>query len=660
MLKGSAIESLNGVFYYTGSHEPLMFRRRTWGGVADEEERFKYEHSEEAVKAIAKRGITWIRWHFFKGFGLKHEAEEIEMTKKFTKLCHEHDIRVQLYTQWGTLQYETFLDEEPDVEKWVQVDFMGQHPSVNYGPQMFRWLPCATRDGYWEYLKKVVEVGIKEVHGDGFGFDNVGLAGEPASCHCPDCRAGFVKFLKEKYRVDTEAGRALAKERFGFSLLDHIQPPVYTKWVQPIGCYNIQNPVMQEWTEFRCETVRMRLEQMQKHIRLLSKDVVIEYNVYPAYGFNAAFWGGVDMVRVMPYLDAFFNEQDRLAEYTDDGRLINRTRSYKLARASGKKVFIVHGHGRSPEQRLLSGAESMVFNSGLIGGVEYLTSKGAKGCPEMDDLFRFRRDCPELFGGKPDGEVAFFESARSLSYSSIEVHYSNVLAYQGLTAGHIPFEIVSDEKLSGVDNFKVLVLPNVECITDEMRDRIVSYVKSGGGFVMTDHSGMYDKWRRRLPQNALAVLFSEELKGDVVRAEAGRGRVVYIPKLQEVRPYSYRPEDWYIDPRHWHRPKNWKELVSSVIWAAGGKFDFSVKAPEWIVTDPQSPATGGKAIHILNYKAGRTPKGVTLTLKWNGKTPSATLYQSACEPKAVKTRAGKAVTTITLPAFGYYGVVLVK
>jgi beta-galactosidase len=259
-----------------GKHEPLSFRRRTGNCRTNEIEIWQREHSEEVVEKLAARGINWVRTHFYKGNGLKAEASEMELTRQFVQLCHQHGLKVQLYTQFGTLQYETLLAEHPDMESWACVNEHSEFVRIRYGHQGFRYKPCFVREGYWKFYKTVLRKGIQDIQGDGFGFDNVEGPSEPDSCHCPECRAAFVTFLKQRYPTPQAA-----EERFGFPVLDHITPPVFNHLNPPITCRIVKDPVMQEWMEFRCENMRRRFEEIWNFAKKLKPDMMLEYNVYP-------------------------------------------------------------------------------------------------------------------------------------------------------------------------------------------------------------------------------------------------------------------------------------------------------------------------------------------------------------------------------------------
>ncbi len=74
--KGRTLDALAAApLVMVGHHEPLIFRRRTGYAAADEEAKYQQEHSQATAEQIARRGVTWVRAHFFKGFGLRAEAQ---------------------------------------------------------------------------------------------------------------------------------------------------------------------------------------------------------------------------------------------------------------------------------------------------------------------------------------------------------------------------------------------------------------------------------------------------------------------------------------------------------------------------------------------------------------------------------------------------------
>ncbi len=614
-----------------GNHEPLIFRRRTGNAAAWEAERFAYEHSEDLVKKLAARGTTWVRTHFFKGYGLEAEREEIEMTRAFTELCHAHGIKVELYTQWGTLQYETFLTEAPEMLDWCAVNEDGRHTSITYGHQDFRYKPCVTREGYWSYLKKVLEVGIKHVKADAFGFDNVGHPSEPESCHCDECRRAFREYLKAKYRVDTPAGRARATERFGFAALDHVEPPRFNRW-NPMVIYRVlKNPVMQEWLEFKCDAVARRFEETWRFIKGLKRDMVVEYNVLGDFGCNNAWYGGTDIHRLLPWADAFWNERAPNYPGWSPGKPFHhRVHPLKLGQAYDAVVFDWHA-GKTAEERKLSLAEGLAFNQGHVSGFGYMVDFANGSFPEADDVIAFRRANGALFdGARSAAQVGLVEHARSLNYDCVQTQYSQVLAFASLLAAHQPFNLVPEILAADLKRHDAIVLANAKFLSDAEAKTVLDYVRSGGTAVVTDETGLYDDWARRRREGALAGM----LKGE--RGEFGKGRFVYIPRLEPVTPFVDVPSEWEIDPDKWHLPKNFKAFADAVRWALGGRARVEVSGPTGLVAEANAMKDGRLIVHLLNYNLRSPARNASVTVR--GHVTAATLCSPWAKPKTLRLR----------------------
>jgi beta-galactosidase GanA len=76
------------------------------------------------------------------------------------------------------------------------------------------------------------------------------------------------------------------------------------------------------------------------------------------------------------------------------------------------------------------------------------------------------------------------------------VQLAAILTEQALIQARIPFDLIFDEHLSDLSKYKVLVLPETECLSDAQLASIRSFVAGGGGLVATGQAGLYDQWRR--------------------------------------------------------------------------------------------------------------------------------------------------------------------
>jgi len=656
---GVAASALAQPVVMVTNHEPLMFRRRVGAGT-DAAEAYEYEHSEAAVEALARRGVTWHRTHFYKGFGLRAECEEIERTKRFVQLCHRHGIKVEVYIQWGTLQYETLLAECPDMRDWCVVTEDGHYAGINYSHQYFRYRPCTVREGFWKYLRKVIDVAIDEVKADGLGFDNVSDTTEPESCHCPQCRVAFVAFLKQKYRVDTAEGRRLATERFGFAVLDHITPPTFNRWNAAYTCRVVRDPVMQEWIDFRCTNHTRRVREVWEYVKARAPQVVVEHNLYPGMGFNQPWWSGTSLTALLPYLDVFWDEMSPGAPGFRNGVLLHRAHSMKLAETAGRMVFNSN-EAPSPDTQRIAIAENLAFNQGhpsVFGG----SASFARGqLPDSDSLIAFRQAHDELFAGTTSAaQVGVFESERSLRLNLVEPHYAEVLAFQSLLAGHVPFALLTTLDEAILKRYAVLVLPDTECLDANEAERIVDYVRNGGGLVLTGRTGQYDSWYRQRPASVLATLLESATGGDGAprRATFGRGRVIGLPRLEPTIPFEYGTTDWAILPKYWHLPKNHAAFLRAIAWALAGRSLADITAPLGVAAEMRRTADGRLLIHLLDYDADRRSTTAGITVR-GMKVGAARLWMPATDDqsRSVRTTAARGSVRLAVGAVRRYAIV---
>jgi len=90
---------------------------------------------------------------------------------------------------------------------------------------------------YREYLKRILKIGVQEVHADEIDFDNVMLQAEPKSCRCPRCIRAFHEFLRQRYPT-----KETVRRRFGLPDVEWIIPNEWDSSAQPDGLAAINDP----------------------------------------------------------------------------------------------------------------------------------------------------------------------------------------------------------------------------------------------------------------------------------------------------------------------------------------------------------------------------------------------------------------------------------
>jgi hypothetical protein len=89
--------------------------------------------------------------------------------------------------------------------------------------------------------------------------------------------------------------------------------------------------------------------------------------------------------------------------------------------------------------------------------------------------------------------------------------------YQALIEARIPFEMVHDQLLdpSHIDQFKVLVFPNIAALSTRQCDQIREFVVRGGSIVATHQTSLYDESGERRADFGLADLFGANFDGKI-------------------------------------------------------------------------------------------------------------------------------------------------
>jgi len=652
----------NGLIDAGGTHEGYLFTVRRGGERQDARESYERAQSEELIRRLKSQGVEVFHTHLYKGFGMEAEKAEMEDARRVAEIAHRNGLKVDSYIQWNTMMYETFFAEEPRAKDWIQRDIDGKPILLVYGyQQSFRYRPCFANQNYLDYLRKIVRYAVEQVKTDFIHFDNFDLNPEPDSCHCPVCVEGFRRYLREKYSP------AKRKERFGFENVDFVKPPQWNVQNRPERMQIIFDPAIQEWVDFRCEVMARALRQMAEFAKSMNPEVAIECNPHGITGANRAWEAGLDHARFLKSTEVFWTEEENTPGLAADGRLVSKIRSYKLARAFGNILLAyIAGHP-------LEAAECLAFNQTLgFGGEDPLR-------PHILQYIAFYRRHRDLFIRAQDAAgVAVLRSYASITYNNARTQLSAVLAEQALIQAHIPFDLIFDEHLAGLSKYRVLVLPDSECLSDAQLAAIRRFVQNGGGLIAIGQAGLYDEWRRVRVKAGLDSLIDgqprargyeervgrAERSGAPVRKEVGQGRSVYLPALQFDGPLPEMGNYFQIDNRFWKRPKNWQDLADALAWAAKDNIAVRIGGPEYLVANVVSqPGQRRMMLHLLNYNARKAALSapVEVMCQVPGAAKEVRLISPDIDqPQVLEFKSGTSAITFSVPPIKVYSIAVIS
>ncbi len=139
----------------------------------------------------------------------------------------------------------------------------------------------------------------------------------------------FREFLRTRYTPETLC------RRLGHGETAFIEPPVLD---QPLR--TIDDPLFQEWAEFRCRQLTAYYAEMERFIRDLNPEVAVECNPSSGVsGHNIAWAQGVDYPRLLAHMDVVWTEEGNEAGVTPQGILVSKIRTFKAAALLGTSVF---------------------------------------------------------------------------------------------------------------------------------------------------------------------------------------------------------------------------------------------------------------------------------------------------------------------------------
>lgn len=645
-----------------GNWETLSHLLRSGLATTDQVDEFKAERTEGVARKLKEAGITLVTTSFYKGMGLKTEAEEFEMTRQFVKAGHAQGLKMGGYVG-GTLFYETLDQEEPDARNWREVNEWG-YPIYYNDEQTYRVAPCRNNPHYQEFVRRVLRLGVQDLNLDLIHFDQMSWWAEPRSCRCPYCREQFRQFLRNRYT------NAQLKARFGFANLAGIIPPPFDLWAPPVRIPELMNPLMQDWAMFRAASLAKRFGEYDNYIRSLNPEVAMDGNPFFDQGANNGFQSGTDLPQYLQYGDVMWTEDGHHASWTRDGRLISKIRTFKQARLMGKSVFMYTGIGMwgildplsPPELRL---AEAMAYNDMNLGMVGHVTPNGVDLTPAAQKYIKFfHAHSKDLVDTQGIADAAVLRSFASVEFNPAKSLLSSLLFEQTLIQTRIPFDIISDRDLSNLSKYKVLILADQDALSDEQVNTIREFVRNGGGLVATEETSWRNDWRRERPQFGLADVFGMDHPGPAVKRTFGKGRVVYIPRVQPATNPPPARMSYDLSDEHWKLPVNYSELADAVKWAAGGALTATVQAPLWVTAElAQQPSTNTWLLHLVNYNCTKPTNGIDVSLRIPaGLRVRETTLQSpdAGGPEMLKVAAHEGAISFTIPRLQVYDLVLLK
>ncbi len=634
------------------THEPLDFLLRRGDHFDDEPEHYAHMGDPENIQRMADAGVRYAMIYFYKGFGLEYERPAMVESKRIADELHQHGIKVGLYVG-GTMFTETLYHELPEAQNWEQRN-QGNH-WVPYGLQTYRHYACPNEPAYRDYLKRILKIGVEELHADQIVFDNVMLQPEPDSCRCPRCLAAFHDFLRNKYPT-----KAAVLRRFGLPDVNWIKPNEWDNATQPDGLSVLNDPVLQEWTRFRCESLAHYADDLSDYVKSLNPNVAVLMNIKGVYSWNRYWANAVYHPLYAGHVDILAFDTGGYDARIDakTGALVSQIRSYKMARDLGASCDAPLGDELLCAQQMAFGYESPV--AGYAGSPWMAARSGTTATIEF-----YRHYFSRYYTGTRNvADVAVLRNWPSMAYSINATYTPATLMEQVLIQHKIPFDLLFDEELTNLDHYQSVILAGQECVSDAQAKMLLEYVRRGGTLVVTDNTGEYNDWREKRHKNPFLP----------ARAE-GRGEIVNIPKIvpdvkfEKTSGGNDNPEPGAssqptpkLSPPQWLLPKNHQEIYDAITGALPRGLSLTSDAPLTTVAEMLTRTESRETIiHFVNFdrKNPLSPFKMTVRKQFAGAVKSVTCFSpDADEPVTLQFETTGDVVRFTVPPLRIYSMIV--
>ena len=668
-----------------GGWEPLYHRRRRGSATVDDEALFAAEHSEQFVRDVLDAGANIMITSYCKSLHI--DESEYLLKKELAAHCRKHGRRLAVYIRADKVYAERLADE------LRSKDVLGQRADGRvpvYGRDEYRPCTCFHKADTMDWFKAVIHRAIEDLGVDALHLDGliVGGAETTDACRCEACRGDFTTFLKRRYD-DPD----MARRRFGFAELDAIQPPgMIVEPMMPLG--QVTDPVWQEWIIFRCTWTARVAREIAAYTGALNPEVGIFVNNAVAVRENTALLIGTDLPSLGESADVFMCEDGYGPRITGDGRILQRIRQHKLGLACDAFLWNYMNRATAAET-LVALAETAALNRGRVTQIGYTeglfpTDTFQLHATEKKPFLEWTRTHWVHFQGlEPLADVAVWREARAMAFAAHQAFATAMQLEQLLIEERLPFALAIQQ---WPDDARVIVLPGLACLDDDMCQRVVAFVEQGGGAMIVGDSSMRDGWgrlRRDLGLRPLlpaavhtpglhtaqhivaagtamaAAAAVPESTADIYH-QAGRGRVVYVPTVVDpaTQPSLFNPDNTYchaLDTTNWRVPERADELRRAFEWLLDDRPTMGVTAPRGVIAEYyRKPADGSHYAHIVNM-TGEPVADVAATLVLPGNrraTAVRILSPDADDDRQVDWQASGTQVTATVGRVRRYAVVV--
>lgn len=420
-----------------------------------------------------------------------------DILREIATACRAAGIRVLARVDFRGVE-EPIFQAHPD---WFGVAADGQPLTLDYTrPKLYAG--CYTSHHRNEHAEQFLRYLLEHYPIDGIWHNSIAVYG---ICHCPRCA--------EAYRADSNAP------------LPH---PV-----------NSTPAELDRYMHWKVAAADRHVARMRATVKSFGTDKAYAAEVFGSlFESGGAIWSGIDLYNARDHFDfliatAFISENNANLHYHELHHAATLVRFMKSMTPDKEAVILFGDNGTSHRYIMDEPVETRIWlwealavggrfwNCGFTG-MHPAATHDRRTAFNSAPVYAFVREHEEVLAHHaPVANVGLLYSRATRQFYRTPSPEGDRFgaALQGmeiaLLEGHIPYDFIPDDQLTAerLGRYRVVVLPNVRCLTDAETGLLREYVRGGGALLATFATSLHDAQGAARPDFALADVFGCSFTG---------------------------------------------------------------------------------------------------------------------------------------------------
>jgi len=337
-------------------------------------------------------------------------------------------------------------------------------------------------------------------------------------------KKGFIDYLHKNFPAET------ATAKYGTSDYKNIKLPE-----------NRGDKFWMEWITYRGNQVAEFHKHMRTVARKYNPHFMVSGNVFGGFGFGPIAYlaaGNIEMLGREGYDDFIYSE---MQEYLDaaprnkDGVKITNSPALKYvsAAAHGKPVIVYATEITkpifpNPTDKCLSAMSQINIAEAVANQCIFREKRETpQGATDMYSFLAMNR--PNLIGSKLYSNIGILGSINQYLADEQSFAFSTSRVFSDKGIAHV-FLVEDDLLTEKVNEFDLIVLPNMPLLSIEKQNALISFVTAGGKLIVLGATGIKDEYgvaNKKLPLLEAANL--SNYPAENVTKSVGDGQIVFMP-----------------------------------------------------------------------------------------------------------------------------------